>query len=300
MSNLQKVAVAFNAPMSYNTAIMGSAKENDLVLLIARDRKRFIIRLTSGRELHTHRGCVKHDDLIGQPLGREVTSHLDYPFLVLEPSTHDLIKEIKRTTQIVYPKDIGYMLLKLNVRPGSRVVEGGTGSGGLTLALAQSVMPTGHVYSYEVRPDVLALARKNLEGLGLDGYVDLKQRDIEEGFEETDADALFLDVRTPWQYLAQARQALKGGGFFGSIVPTTNQVAQLIEALPQHGFADIEVEELLLRPYKVVPGRLRPMDRMVAHTGYLIFARKIDAPDASQWFAPRRGRSRAGRGPEAS
>jgi len=239
---------------------------------------------------------VKHDDLIGQPLGREVTSHLGYPFLVLEPSTHDLIKEIKRTTQIVYPKDIGYMLLKLNVRPGSRVVEGGTGSGGLTLALAQSVMPTGHVYSYEVRPDVLALARKNLEGLGLDPYVDLKQRDIEEGFDETDADALFLDVRTPWQYLAQARQALKGGGFFGSIVPTTNQVVQLIEALPQHGFADIEVEELLLRPYKVVPGRLRPMDRMVAHTGYLVFARKIDAPDASQWFVPRRGRSRVQRG----
>ncbi len=275
---------------------MRPAAEHDLVLLIARDRKRFIVRLTSGGELHTHHGCVKHDDLIGQPLGREITSHLGYPFLVLEPSIHDLIKEIKRTTQIVYPKDIGYILLKLNVRPGSRVVEGGTGSGGLTLALAQSVMPTGHIYSYEVRPDVLALARKNLEGLGLESYVDLKQRDIAEGFDETDADALFLDVRTPWQYLAQSRQALKGGGFFGSIVPTTNQVVQLIEALPQHGFAAIEAEELLLRPYKTVPGRLRPMDRMVAHTGYLVFARKIDAPNASQWFVTRRGRSKAPRG----
>ena len=276
--------------------IVRLAAENDLVLLIARDGKRFIVRLTSGGELHTHCGYVKHDDLIGQPLGREVNSHLGYPFLVLEPSTHDLIKEIRRATQIVYPKDIGYILLKLNVRPGSRVVEAGTGSGGLTLVLAQSVMPTGHVYSYEVRPDVLALARKNLEGLGLGPYVDLKERDIAEGFDETEADALFLDVRTPWQYLAQARQALKGGGFFGSIVPTTNQVVQLVEALPQHSFADIEVEELLLRPYKAMPGRLRPVDRMVAHTGYLIFARKIDASDASQWFAARRGRSRVRRG----
>jgi len=269
-----------------------TAQPDDLALLVGRDRKSFIVRLGPGSQLHTHRGVVAHDDLIGTPWGTQVSTHLGYPFLLLRPSTDDLVRDLKRNTQIVYPKDIGYMLLKLNVRPGSRVVEGGTGSGGLTLALAKSVMPTGHVYSYEVRPDVLTLARKNLEGLGLDFYVDLKQRDIEEGFDETDADALFLDVRTPWQYLAQARQTLKGSGFFGSIVPTTNQVVQIIEALPQHGFADIEVEELLLRPYKVVPGRLRPMDRMVAHTGYLIFARKIDAPDASQWFVPRRGRSR--------
>jgi tRNA (adenine57-N1/adenine58-N1)-methyltransferase len=252
------------------------AKENDLVFLIGRDRKNFIVRLEAGAELQTHRGVIRHDDLIDQPLGREVQSHLGYPFLVLEPSTHDLILDLKRTTQIMYPKDIGYVLLRMNMGPGSRVVEAGTGSGGLTLALARTVMPTGRVYSYEVRPDALNLAAKNLGKLGLLPFVELKERDIEEGFDEVDVDALFLDLRTPWDYLAQAHAALKGGGFFGATLPTTNQVVWLIRALPEHGFSAIEVEELLLRPYKAVPGRLRPMDRMVAHTGYLVFARRIE------------------------
>jgi len=115
--------------------------------------------------------------------------------------------------------------------------------------------------------------------------VELKERDIGEGFDEVDADALFLDLRTPWLYLAQARAALKSGGFFGALLPTANQVVQLIGALPDHGFGAIEVEELLLRPYKAVPARLRPADRMVAHTGYLIFARKVErvpAPEADE------------------
>jgi tRNA (adenine57-N1/adenine58-N1)-methyltransferase len=250
-------------------------RENELVFLIGKDRKSFILRLESGAELQTHRGVIKHDDLIDQPLGRKVRSHLGYPLLVLEPSTHDLILNLKRTTQIMYPKDIGYVLMKMNMGPGSRVVEAGTGSGGLALALARAVMPTGRVYSYEMRPDVLSLATKNLDKLGLLPFVELKERDIEEGFDEEDADAVFLDLRPPWKYLAQAHAALKGGGFFGATLPTTNQVVRLIRALPRHGFSAIEVEELLLRRYKAVPGRLRPMDRMVAHTGYLIFARKI-------------------------
>ncbi len=255
---------------------MDVARENDLVYLMSRDRKSFIVRLEPGAELQTHRGVIKHDDLIGQPLGREVQSHLGYPFLVLEPSTHDLILDLKRITQIMYPKDIGYVLLKMNVGPGKRVVEAGTGSGGLTLALARAVMPTGRIYSYEVRPDVLRLATKNLERLGLLPFVELKERDIAEGFDEAEVDALFLDLPTPWDYLAQARAALKSGGYFGALLPTTNQVVRLIGALPEHGFAAVEVEELLLRSYKAVPARLRPMDRMVAHTGYLIFARKIE------------------------
>jgi len=265
---------------------MSTAKENDLVLLIGQDRKQFIIRLEAGGQLQTHRGYINHDDLLGQPLGREIRSHLGYPFILLEPSGFDLIKLLKRTTQIMYPKDIGYILLKLNVAPGSRVIEAGTGSGGLTLALARAIGGEGRVFSYEARGDILNLARKNLEGLGLAGWVEFKQRDIAEGFDETDADALFLDVRRPWLYLTQTVAALKDGGFFGALLPTTNQVSDLLAALEaQNAFGYIEVEEILVRPYKAVPARLRPMDRMIAHTGYLVFARKVsrDASQAGYW-----------------
>jgi len=271
---------------------VGIAREGDLVLLIAQNRKQFVVRLEQGGELQTHKGVIRFDDLIGQPLGCEVRSHLGYPFLALEPSLHDLIREIRRTTQIMFPKDIGYLLLKMNIGPGSRVVEAGTGSGGLALGLACAVSPTGRVFSYEVRPDVIALARKNLARVGLLEWVELKERDIAQGFDEEDVDALFLDVRSPWAYLEPAWAALKGSGFFGAILPTTNQVSQLVRALPASGFGVVEVEELLLRPYKAVPDRLRPVDRMVAHTGYLVFARKLVDPElVEEWREWRRARA---------
>lgn len=257
---------------------MSQAREGDVVLFISKDRKRYLVRLAQDGALHTKHGVIPHADIIGQPLGRKVLTHLGAPFLVLEPSTEDLILELKRATQIMFPKDIAHTLIKLGVQAGSRVVEAGTGSGGLTLALARAVGPSGRVYSYESNPQALALARKNLESLGLLDRVELKERDIAQGFDETDVDALFLDVRHPWEYLAQARAALKQGGFFGAIVPTTNQVTQLLEGLAQFAFANVQVEELFVREYKTVPGRLRPMDRMIGHTGYLIFARSVESP----------------------
>jgi len=270
---------------------MHLAQEGDLVLLISQDRKQFIVRLQTGGQLQTHRGCVNHDDLLNQPLGREIHTHLNYPFVILEPSTCDLISELKRTTQIMYPKDIGYVLIRLNVTPDSRVIEAGTGSGGLTLALARALGPAGRLYSYEARPDVLRLAQKNLAGMGLADRVELKLRDIAEGFDETDADALFLDLRDPGSYLPQALAALKDGGFFGAILPTTNQVSDLLEAMEaQHNLGQIEVEEILVRPYKAVPARLRPVDRMIAHTGYLVFARKVsrEVSQGGYWLDRRR------------
>ncbi|MGQ9586231.1 MAG: tRNA (adenine-N1)-methyltransferase [Anaerolineae bacterium] len=251
------------------------AREGDLVLLVSGDRKRFLVRLKLGDALHTHRGYISHDALIGQPLGRTVKTQTGHRFLVIEPSLDDLVRMLKRTTQIMYPKDVGYALLKMNIGPGKRVVEAGTGSGGLALILAYFVRPDGRVYSYEVREDVLNLARKNLGGLGLLDWVELKHRDIAHGFDETGVDACFLDVRTPWEYLEQVGAALKDGGFFGSVLPTANQVSRLLLALELGDFAFVEVEEILLRPYKAVAARLRPMDRMVAHTGFLVFARKV-------------------------
>ncbi len=248
-----------------------------MVLLFSQDRKQFVTRLQPGLELQTHRGVLRHDDLIGLPWGSQVLSHTGYPFLLLEPSTDDLVRHIRRSTQIIYPKDASYILLKMAIRPGRRVIEAGTGSGGLTLTLAQAVMPTGRVYSYEVRPEMQQLAIRNLSRLGLDAYVEFKLRDIAEGFDERDVDALFLDLRTPWDYLEQATEALAGGGFFGCLVPTANQVIRLLQALEsgRYPLGMVEVEELLLRPYKAVAERFRPQDRIVGHTGYLIFARKV-------------------------
>lgn len=254
---------------------MADVEANDLVVLISPDKKQFFVQLSPGEVLHTHKGRVHHDEIIGRPLGRTVRSHIDHPFLVLSPSIHDLSMNVRRATQIVYPKDIGYILVKMNIIPGTRVIEAGTGSGALTTALARYVSPGGRVYSYEVREDMLRLADKNLKLAGLDHAVDLKLRDIAAGFDERDVDAVFLDVRTPWDYLPQAATALQAGGFFGAIVPTANQVIDLLYGLQAGPWADIEVSELLLRQYKAVPGRLRPEDRLTPHTGYLIFARKL-------------------------
>jgi tRNA (adenine57-N1/adenine58-N1)-methyltransferase len=252
------------------------AQANELVLLVGSDDKRFFVRLVPGASFHTHHGFIKHDQIIGQPFGGTVRTHSGHPYLLLQVSLFQQIMRVKRATAIVYPKEIGYILLKINAVNGARIVEAGTGSGALTLALARAVAPDGHVFTYEERTDMQSLARKNLESAGALANVTMKLRNIAEGFDESDADATFLDVREPQDFLGQVRRALKGGGFFGAIVPTTNQVQNLLAGLLQGGWAQIEVEELLMRPYKIVPERLRPDDRMVAHTGYLIFARKVD------------------------
>lgn len=257
------------------------AQPGDLALLVGLRHKYYIITLTPGEALHTHRGVLKHDELIGKPWGSQVFSHQGSPFFLLQPSLADILVELKRQTQILYPKDIGFILTSLSIGPGQTVLEAGTGSGSMTVALAFAVGPTGRVVSYEKRPEFQNLARKNLERLGLAERVTFKLRDIAEGFDETDADAFFLDVPNPWDYIPQVRLALKSGGFFGCLLPTFNQVENLLLALRREHFAFIEVCEILLRYYKTEPTRIRPVDRMVAHTGFLIFARRVEpAQDA--------------------
>ena len=253
-----------------------AARDGDLIQLVGLRHKHFILNLKSGAEFQTHRGVLQHDDLIGRPWGTQVFSHLGAPFFLLQPSLADLLVDLPRNTQILYPKDIGFILVTMGIGPGQRVLEAGTGSGSMTIALAHSVGPEGRIVSYEQRPEMQKLARRNLERVGLAERVDLKLRDIGEGFDETDADAFFLDVQNPYDYLAQVRRALKPGGFFCTLVPTFNQIEKTLHALRQNHYAFIETCEILLRYFKSEPTRLRPTDRMVAHTGYLIFARRIE------------------------
>lgn len=254
---------------------LSCARAGDLALLLDARQRRKLIRLEAGQTIHTHHGMLAHDELIGRPWGSRVTSHMGQPYLLLAPSLHDLVIHVRRITQIIYPKEAGYILLKMSIGPGSRVIEAGTGSGGLTLVLAHAVRPSGRVYSYENRPEMQRLAQKNLERVGLSDVVEFKLRDVAEGFEERGVDALFLDMVNPWDYLPQAHEALVNGGLLGAILPTANQVARLLAALEELPFGLVEVEEMLLRPYKPVADRFRPADRMIAHTGFLIFARAL-------------------------
>jgi tRNA (adenine57-N1/adenine58-N1)-methyltransferase len=252
------------------------AHDGNLAQLVGLRHKHFILTLQAGAKFETHRGILQHDDLIGKPWGTQVFSHIGAPFFLLQPSLADLINELPRTTQILYPKDIGFILITMGIGPGQTVMEAGTGSGSMTTALAFAVGPHGRVISYEVRQDVQNLARKNLTRFGLESRVDFKLRDIGEGFDETDADAFFLDVPNPYDYTLQVRAALKPGGYMCCLIPTFNQVEKTLVALRQNRFAFIEVCELLLRYYKSEPARIRPADRMVAHTGFLVFARRIE------------------------
>lgn len=252
------------------------AKEGDLVELVGLKHQYFIFTLKAGEELHTHKGKIAHDDLIGLPWGSEVNTHTGSRYFLLQPALGDLLINTPRNTQILYPKDIGFTLLSLGIGPGQHVIEAGSGSGAFTGALAYAVGETGHVYSYEVRPEMHRLAEKNLVRLGLLNRATLKLRDIADGFDETGVDSLFLDVPNPYDFMPQVRSALKMGGFFGSILPTVNQVSKLLEALRLNQFGFVEVCEVMLRYYRPEPTRLRPTDRMVAHTGFLIFARSVN------------------------
>jgi tRNA (adenine57-N1/adenine58-N1)-methyltransferase catalytic subunit len=255
------------------------ARDGDLAQLVGLRHKNFILALQAGAKFETHRGILQHDDLIGKPWGTQVFSHIGSPFFLLQPSLADLITELPRTTQILYPKDIGFILVTMGIGPGQTVMEAGTGSGSMTTALAFAVGPQGRVISYEIKPDVQNLARKNLTRFGLDSRVDFKLRDIQHGFDETEVDAFLLDVPNPYDYTGQVRAALKPGGFLCCLIPTFNQVEKTLMALRQNKFAFVEVCELLLRYYKPEPARIRPTDRMVAHTGFLVFARKIEPSD---------------------
>ncbi len=245
-----------------------------LVIYVTPKGKRYLKRLEEGQDWHSSDGILKAADIAGMDFGSEAYTSLGVPVLIQKPSLFDLIRNVKRQTQIIYPKDIAYICMRLGIGPDRTVIEAGSGSGGLTLALSWFSGPTGHVHTYEAREEFHKLAKRNLDWAGVGSNVTFHHRDIAEGFTVANADALFLDVRTPWDYLHHAAAAVRPGAMLGFLLPTTDQVSRLLLGLEKGPFSDIDVCELLLRPWKPVADRLRPADRMTGHTGFLVFCRQ--------------------------
>lgn len=244
-----------------------------LVLIVTPKGKRTIKRLVEGENWQSHDGILTPEIVAAADFGDTVMTSMGRPVQLLDVTLQDLLKSIKRQTQIIYPKDIAYICMKLGAGPGRTICEAGCGSGGLTLALSWFCGPTGRVVSHEAREEFAKLARRNLDWAHVGDNVDINVRDVAEGFCVKNADALFLDVRTPWEYLDKAVEAVRPGAVFGFLLPTVMQVGELLKGLERGPFDHIEVQELLLRDWKPLADRLRPNDRMIAHTSFLVFCR---------------------------
>ncbi|MHA2620193.1 MAG: tRNA (adenine-N1)-methyltransferase [bacterium JZ-2024 1] len=251
-------------------------QEGDWVTLLTSDDHRYVVRAERNGVFQCHLGKLPMSEIVGEAYGKRVRF-----VWLLRPSPDEWIRKcVKRATQIMYPKDSGYLGLKLGIFVARRVLEVGTGSGALAATLAMMMnAPGARLVSYDVREDFLELARKNLSRLGLSERVELRMAPLTGTAEY---DAAVVDVRDPTAVLSQVWQALRGGAPVGILVPTVNQVVSTLSGLGSSGFADTEAVEILLRHYKTVPERVRPEDRMTAHTGYLIFARKVIDPFESQ------------------
>ena len=249
--------------------------EGDYILLYLTQRRTYLIKVEAGKSFHTHKGFIKFDDLIGKNYGSSVLSSLGVEFVALKPILRDYIMKSVRSTQITYPKDIALIVMFSGIGPGSRVVEAGTGTGALTTALAHYIKPDGRVYSYEIREEFLKTAEKNLKRADLIDFVELRNKDVTEGIDESDVDAVVLDLATPWLVVPHACNALKSCGTVVSFSPTIDQVVKTGEALNENGFVDMESIECLMRGMQVERGKTRPQTLMTGHTGYITFARKV-------------------------
>ena len=258
----------------------------ELFILVSPKGKRSLRRLLEGEDIHSTDGVIPAAALAEIGFGVEVNTLRGRPYRIMKPTLYDLVRGIRRQTQILYPKDIGYICMRLGVGNGTRVIEAGSGSGGLTLALSWFSGERGHVYTYESRQEFHDLCRRNLAWAGVGHNVTQHHCDIRDGFGMTGADALFLDVRTPWEYLSQVAAAVKPGGALAFLLPTTDQVSLLLKGMETGSFDDIAVEEVLVRGWKPVADRLRPNDRMIAHTGFLVFARLQERSVAFETLKP--------------
>lgn len=246
-------------------------KEGDLVLLLSESGSSFLTSV-SKKKLSTHLGELDLEEALEKSYGDPIETHKGEKLFLVKPPLGEFIRRLKRQTQIIFPKEAGYILMYLDIFPGAKVIECGTGSGSLTTVLAHFVGETGRVFSYEKRREFAELAKENLKKWGVSERVEIKLKDIEDGFEEEGVDAVFLDLPNPWDYVKHVKRALLPGRHFGAICPTFNQLERLVETLKKENFIWIRALELLKRDLRPSPGKVRPEDNMIAHTGFLIFA----------------------------
>lgn len=254
---------------------MGKIEEGSYVLLFHTPRKKWLTRMTPDKKLHTHLGIIDISAAIGMEYGSAVRTTEGKLIFLIEPTIHDFIMKSERKTQIVYPKDLGYIAARTGLKNGSKVLEVGTGSAALTTFMASIVKPEGHIYSFDVNPEFMEIAKRNLEKAGMSQYVTLHQHDPHQGVDVRDADVAIVDLGDPWTVLDQVHDALKGSGAFVAICPTMNQIEKTATELKRSGYADIDCVEILIRSMEAREGMTRPSMRMIGHTTYLVFARKV-------------------------
>ena len=253
----------------------GTLAEGEIIQLVDLKDRRYIITLEAGKEFHSHAGMISHDDVIGQPEGRFVKSSKNGSYLVIRPTLAELILKMPRGAQVIYPKDLGPILMIADIHPGARVFESGVGSGALSMTMLRA---GAHITGYELREDFAQRAKKNVrELLGEEalGRYDVQLRSSYDGIDETDFDRVVLDLPEPWQVVPHAAKALRSGGILVAYTPSVMQVSRLREALNENGFAMAQTTEFMQRGWYVEGQAVRPDHRMVGHTGFLTSARVL-------------------------
>jgi tRNA (adenine57-N1/adenine58-N1)-methyltransferase catalytic subunit len=243
------------------------------VLLVDSKQRRHLVTLAEGGEFHSHAGVLRHDDLIGRDEGISVRTTLGARLLAVRPTLSEYVLEMPRGAQVIYPKDLGPMLMLADVFPGARVLESGVGSGALSMTLVRA---GADVTGYELREDFAAKAMENVRAfLGAQDRYRVEVRDVYDGIDETDLDRVVLDLPEPWRVVKAAEGALHPGGILVAYLPTIGQVSQLRAALDESRFAMAETLEVLQRTWHVEGVSVRPDHRMVGHTGFLTHARLL-------------------------
>jgi tRNA (adenine57-N1/adenine58-N1)-methyltransferase len=255
----------------------GPFQADDAVVLLDRKDREYLARLDQQRAIAIRGGKIAVNDIIGRDEGSVVRSSMNEPFLVFRPSLPQLIPNLPRSAQVIYPKDIGPILLWADLFPGARVVEAGVGAGALAMALLRAIGESGVLISYEIREDFAEFARKNVARyFGPAPNWSVKLGNVATNLTETDIDRIILDLPEPWQVVERAWTALKPGGFLLCYLPTVLQVKSLVDALrADKRFACIETTETLMRYWHLKGMSARPQHRMVAHTGFITSARRL-------------------------